>query len=215
MEKRIKKIRGIKRKIRQVTKWLLEEKTLRKDLLEEFNYVYSDIIIHPWCDISIIDSIFPEPEWNIKKIILDSLIEIYFSWKKDLDKYWKPYYLKIWLFEPRFSKSQVVCAIGDSISYYENNFYSYESKKINLNKYGILKEKMNEFNWECKLDEDSLDDNYFSWAVESWTSKDDYISSMKWFKKEKRKKHRVTKLNDWTLEYSFKRWDIWIGELKN
>ena len=62
MEKRIKKIRGIKRKIRQVTKWLLEEKTLRKDLLEEFNYVYSDIIIHPWCDISIIDSIFPEPE---------------------------------------------------------------------------------------------------------------------------------------------------------
>jgi hypothetical protein len=59
------KIRGHKRKHRDIERWRLGNLELRLDLIEKYNYDYIKIFIHPWCDISIIKSEFPEP---IKKL---------------------------------------------------------------------------------------------------------------------------------------------------
>ena len=110
---RQQKIRGFNRRFRDIDIWRSENLDLRLDLIEKYNGDHIDIVVHPWCDISIINSKIPEPKRVTKKLILNGLIDIYESWKVQLNNLGKPYYLKIWLFEPRFSKSQVVCAIAD------------------------------------------------------------------------------------------------------
>lgn len=134
---RNEKIRGHFRRHKQIDKWRQENLALNFDLLEKYNREYAEIIVHPWCDISIIKSAIPNPTRKTKKLILTGLLDIHDSWKKQLDKLGQPYCLKIWLFEPRFSQSQVVCAIKDKIDYYENNFYKPDlPKTINLDNYG-------------------------------------------------------------------------------
>jgi hypothetical protein len=119
---KLKKIRGHNRKHRDIERWRITNLELGLDHLKKYNYDYAKILIHPWCDISITKSEIPVPKGETKQLILSGLIDIYHSWKSTLDEIGQPYYLKIWLFEPRFSRSQVVCAIGDRIDYYENMF---------------------------------------------------------------------------------------------
>jgi hypothetical protein len=155
------KIRGHKRRRKDIEQWRLENLDLRLDLIEKYNYANIDIIVHPWCDISIINSAFPEPKGKTKQLMLNGLIDIYHSWKKQMDKSGQTYYLKIWLYEPRFAKSQVVCAVGDRIDYYENLFIKSDKKKqlMTVN-YCNLKSKLDVLNWQYRLDEDHIENPY-------------------------------------------------------
>ena len=158
---RQRKIRGFNRRIRDIDNWRLDNLDLRLDLIEKYNGDHIDIVVHPWCDISIINSKIPEPKRKTKKLMLNGLIDIYESWKIQLDKLDKPYYLKIWLFEQRFSKSQVVCAIADRIEYYENNFFKPDFKKqFKTSNYGQLSGRLQKFDWDYRLDEDHYENNF-------------------------------------------------------
>ncbi len=206
------KIRGHKRKHRAIERWRLGNLELRLDLIEKYNYDYIKIFIHPWCDISIIKSEFPEPIKKTKQLILNGLIDIYHSWKKQLDKIGQPYYLKIWLFEPRFSKSQVVCAIGDRIDYYENLFFKPENgKQFQSGNYGSLKKRLDAFEWEYHLDEDHIEDDYVG-EPKQYLTNNDFLETKKWFDKTMKKPYRITKLDDAIEYYSFKKGNLWLGE---
>jgi len=217
---RIQKIRGYHRKIQQIENWRNESLELRFDLLMKNNYAYADIVVHPWCDISIINSVFPEPKGKARIQIINGLIDIYESWKKELDKLGKPYYLKIWLFEQRLSKSQVVCAINEKIDYYENLFYHPERgiKSFNPIHFSKLSENLARFLWEYKLDEDKFDNNFIG-ESEMYASIEEYNDAKRWFDKLLKKPHRLIKReqidNEFTELYAFKRGDLWLGEIRN
>ena len=205
------KIRGHKRRQKAIEQWRLENLDLRLDLIEKYNYDYIKIFIHPWCDISIIKSEFPEPKRKTKLLILSGLVDIYHSWKKQLDKIDQPYYLKIWLFEPRFSKSQVVCAIGDRIDYYENLFFKPEnSKQFQSVNYGSLKKSLDAFKWDYRLDEDHVENDYVG-DPKQYLTNNDFLETKRWFDKTMKKPHRTTQLHDVTEYYSFKKGDAWLG----
>lgn len=215
---RKQKIRGHKRRHRHIEEWRLENLNLRFDLFEKYNGDHIDIVVHPWCDISIINSKIPEPKAKTKELMLSGLIDIYESWKKQLDKLGQPYYLKIWLYEPRFSKSQVVCGVGEKIDYYENVFFKPgERKKMKPNNYGQLKSKIESFNWDYHLDEDHYDNTEVG-EPEMYASKQDYEDTKKWFAKLLKKPHRTNKfkepIGNITESYSFTRGEIWLGEKK-
>ena len=215
---RQQKIRGHKKRHLQIEEWRLKNLDLRLDLVEEYNGDHIDIVVHPWCDISITNSIIPEPKGKTKQLMLNGLIDIYHSWKEQLDKLGQPYYLKIWLFEPRFSKSQVVCAIGERIEFYKNNFFEPENKRsFELKNYGKLKNRLEKFNWDYRLDEDHYD-NCEVGDPELYFSEQDYEETKIWFRKLLTKPHRTIKfkepIGDALESYSFRRGDLWIGELK-
>lgn len=181
------------------------------DLIEKYNYEYVKIFIHPWCDISIIKSEFPEPVRKTKQLILNGLIDIYGAWKKQLDNIGQPYYLKIWLCEPRFSKSQVVCAIGDRINYYENLFFNPGQKKqLRTGNYGYLENKLSALNWEYRLDEDHIEDDCVG-EPQQYLTEYDFLETRKWFNKTMKKPHRITALDNAIEYYSFKKGDLWLG----
>ena len=83
---RQRKIRGFNRRFRNIDKWRLRNLDLRLDLIENYKGDHIDIVVHPWCDISIIKSRIPEPKRKTKKLMLNGLIDIYETWKMQLDK---------------------------------------------------------------------------------------------------------------------------------
>ncbi|MCP2044859.1 hypothetical protein [Pontibacter sp. HSC-36F09] len=215
---RIQKVRGHKRRHKQVEEWRRKNLDLNLDYLKRNGSDHIDIIVHPWCDISIIKSSAPAPKGKIKQEILKGLLDIYDCWKLQLDQLSQPYYLKIWLYEPRFSRSQVVCAIGNRIEYYENIFHKPSKvKALQTRNYGILKNRLEQFNWDYHLDEDSYD-NCEIGEPEYYVSKQDFEETKVWFEKQLRKPHRTEKLDEpignITEVYSFKRGSLWLGMKK-
>ncbi|ESU19491.1 hypothetical protein FEDK69T_31630 [Flavobacterium enshiense DK69] len=150
MNKR-KKIRGHKRIQRRIEKWIEQNKTIHVGdfLANQFNYVH--VSFEPYFNISINNNNIAEPKSKTRNKIILGLEEIYDSWKIELDKLNQPYFLKIYLFEPRISKSQVICALGkDNINYYENIFRTIETKNTRSNLLNILAP---DFKWKTHSDD--------------------------------------------------------------
>jgi hypothetical protein len=187
-------------------------------LLNKRDRHYVKIRVPPWGGISLANTVTPEPTGKTKQKILNGLLDIYEDWKNQLDKLGQPYHLKIWLFEPRFSQSQVVCAIGDRVDFYENTFYKPDANKtIRLDNYGSLKTRLSKFNWDYRLDEDYYDNNQVG-EPEVYASRQDYEGAVKWFENLLKKPHRTHRfkeaIGEATESYSFKRGDIWLGGQK-
>jgi hypothetical protein len=209
---RQRKIRGHNRRRRQIEEWAQENLNVRFDLLESYGSDHIDITVHPYCDISVVKSIIPEPKGKTRLLILSGLIDIYNSWKIQLEKTGKPYYLKIWLFEPRFSKSQVVCAVGERIDFYNNTFEKPDcSQAINPDNYGKLKSKLAGFSWENRLDVDYYDSHEVG-SPDLYASVEDYEEYKKWFSRLLKKPHKTVKIDETTESYCFTRGNVWLGE---
>ena len=215
---RKKKIRGHKRRWKDVENWRLDslDINLTDYLMNESDRFYSKIWVHPWSGLSFTNSVTPEPKGKTKQKMLSGLLDIYEDWKNQLDKLGQPYYLKVWLFEPRFSKSQVVCAIGENMDFYKNTFFKPEKTcKLNTDNYGQLKNRLENFTWDYRYDEDHYDNTQIG-EPEDYASRQDYEDMEKWFKKLLNKPHRTYTFKEPIVEmtesYSFKRGDIWLGE---
>ncbi len=213
---RYRKIRGNNRRLRNVESWRLYSLKYGIKYVKINERDHFDIVVHPWCDISATRSAFPEPNGKIRKQMLEGLLDIYDDCKIKLDELGQPYYLSIWLYEPRFSKSQVVCAIGDSLNFYNTSFFkpNYD-KRINLKPYGNLKERLSQFNWSMHFDEDVFFNNQVG-SVEQYCSIKDYEETVTWFNKLLKRPHRTDKITEEISDveemYFFKQGYVWIGE---
>ncbi|WP_104734373.1 hypothetical protein [Hanstruepera ponticola] len=210
-----KKIRGHNRIWKDIEKWKNANLKLDLENLKHRERDYVKIWVHPFSGISLTNSQNPEPRGETKERILNGLFDIYENWKNQLDELNEPYYLKIWLFESSFSKSQVVCAIGNSIDFYNTTFNSPENvEEFKTDFVGIKKKRIENFNWEHKLDEDFM----FSTDIgnpEDYENEKEYLEDKKWFNDRLKKKHTRKTLNDGTETYAFELGKVWIGENKN
>ena len=210
-----KKIRGYKRKWKNISNWISvnENLDIRDLMINERDYV--KIQVPPWSSITLTNSKFPEPKGETKKRIIQGFIDIYMKWKVQLDKLEDPYYLKIWLFEPRFSQSQIVCAIGDNTEFYENTFSKSNIKKeLRLENYGHLEPQLEKFKWDLRLDEEYYDNTEVG-TPDEYENHKEYEENKKWFERKLRKPHRTTKTVNHYGEkiecYFFTKGCVWIG----
>jgi hypothetical protein len=187
--KRIIKLRGNSKRFSAVENWVQRNKELDLEYLQENKRDYCKIRVTPWgTRISITNSRYPELSGQIKIKIIEGLLKIYDSWKEQLDKLGKPYYLKVWLYDPNVSRSQVVCAIDDCIDYYEKIFHKSENtKQLDFDKYVSLKNRIDKYNWERSLDEDVVFESEYNELLDS-----EYLS---YFNKMKNNSQRKEELN--------------------
>lgn len=214
---RRKKIKGHNRRHRQIEKWRLENCSLdlASFLKETRNYYYAKIMISPWYDLSGIKSAIPQPNKKTRQKMLNGLLNIYDNWKSQLGTIGQPYYLKIWLFEPRFAKSQVVCAIGNRINFYEHTFYKPDNgKMLNTAIFGALKQKAEKLSWDYCLDEEHFDNSELQ-TPEDYATPEEYEEAKRWFAKLLKKPHRLTQfsapIGNATESYSIKKGIVWVG----
>lgn len=116
------KIRGWKRRVRDIERWKAYNMQLDLSLLEKYDRDYVKL-----GSLSFY-SLFRKynlPTWY-KRLIIQALIEVYDSWKQDLEKLDEPYYLKVWIFEEDILYSQVVASYREMLHFYDTTFIEIE-----------------------------------------------------------------------------------------
>lgn len=207
-----KKVRGHRRRWKHIDQWIAANKCLNAYYLQEHKRAYVKIRLAPWGNISITNSFIPQPRKKTKQKIILGLLSIYESWKHYLDSLGQPYYLKIWLFDPRFDQSQVVCAVNDYVHFYDETFCNPDSKeKFPFHSYSKLNNELSKYVWEYRLDEDYYDADEPG-KPEHYASIKEYEASKKWFRKLLQKPHKTLRYNENQSEsYVFKRGSVWLG----
>lgn len=211
---KVQKIRGQKRKSKEIDVWIKNNLMYHTKYLQQYQYDYCEILVHPWCDISIRNSLIPEPRGENRKKIIAGLLDIYESWKIELDALGEPYYLKIWLYSPHLSKSQVVCAIGDKIDFYDECFEkSVSPKAFAFQNYGALAARLSLYKWMRFEHEMVLENDYLA-QPENYRNLKDYLDEKKWLSRKLKRPHRTFQLIEKEIErtfYAFPQGTIWVG----
>jgi len=207
-----KKSRGHKRLWKEISEWIESNKEL--DTNQLFNFGRHNIKV-PLSEDYSTNSRSAEYKRKTRSLILKGLLDIHDQWKQALDKIGEPYYLKIWLYDNRFSNSQVVCAIGPYLDFYETTFHKPEAQKeIDLSSYGALTEQMKELTWQYAWDEEHYNNTSLG-EIEEYETENKFYASRRWFKKRLKKSYR--KMNNSNPEseikeyHSFRYGTVWIG----
>ncbi|PCI35958.1 MAG: hypothetical protein COB60_01265 [Flavobacteriaceae bacterium] len=152
---------------------------------------------------------------ELRKKIIGTLLETYFEWKNELDKLNKEYYLAIWLYNPRMLKSEIVCAIGEKVAYYENESFlvSNKNSEFDLNYFGELSTELQKFTWDRKIDLDSVHEWEINFPKEQYEFEKEYNKDQKFYKKLIQKKFHVVEKDNEKI-YFHPKGDVWIGKLK-
>ena len=210
----MKKIRGNKRRIKQIENWRINNLEIDLDYLEKTNKDYVKCRIFPWNPVAISIHNYPNPKGKIRKKIIESFFDIYESWNIQLKQLGKPFYLKIWMFEPDIYNSQVVCAINEKIEYYENIFHKPEQqKKLAKSSLEKISNRIDEYNWNYNIEEYPIFENEY--LREKFASDKDYLEEQKWLKSELKKPFReINQVREGITEKIFliKGSDVWLGE---
>lgn len=119
-----KKIRGWKRKIRQIEHWKMRHIDLDIEQLCRNSRDYVKLWIDPFYRL-----IRRDPPMWYSRLMLEAMSEVYQSWNQQMEKLKEPYYLKLWLYYPHFINSQVVVAFRESLNYYDHIFHESNDKK--------------------------------------------------------------------------------------
>ncbi len=112
-----KKVRGWKRRLRQLERFRLAHRALDVETLRQSHYDYVKIWLDPWSRLGGRNP----PVWYRRRI-LAALLDIHDAWREALEAAGEPYYLEVWLFHPDFHRSQVVAALDWRMDHYQNVF---------------------------------------------------------------------------------------------
>jgi hypothetical protein len=207
-----KKSRGHKRLWKDINEWVESNKELDTDQL--FSSGRNNIKV-PLSEDYSNNSKTAEYKGKTRRLVLKGLLDIHRQWKKALDKIGEPYYLKIWLYEPHFSLSQLVCGIGPFLNFYDKSFHFSETdKEIDSNNYGTLSNQMSDLDWKYALDEIHAN-AFFVGEKDTYSSEKEYYKLRRWYNNRLKTIHRITESVNTEGEnkqiHSFKKGIVWIG----
>ncbi|HEY4430695.1 MAG TPA: hypothetical protein VGN87_06615 [Paenibacillus sp.] len=200
-----KKIRGWKRRIKEIEQWKQRHIDLDIERLCRNNRYHVKLWIDPFYRLTRRNP----PMWY-SRLILESMIEVYQSWSLQMKRINEPFYLKIWLYNPNFINSQIVVAFRECLNFYDNTFdKSNDNKEFPSHLYGRIL-GLQEFKWELAIDSD---DYWFSELQEDIdlgfrTDKDIEVI------KNKAYKYETVKLSfGEDTVYNVRVGDVWLGEI--
>lgn len=200
-----KKIRGWRRRIKQIEQW--KQRFIDLDLEELFhnNRDYVKLWIDPFFRLTRRNP----PIWY-SRLLLEAMIEVYQSWYEQMQRLNEPFYLKIWLYHPNFIHSQIVVAFRECLHFYDNTFEESNDKKAFPSQlYGKIA-GLQDFKWELALESEyyRLAELQADVGLGFRTNKSIEVIKNKAYKQETIK---VSTGED--SVYSVKLGDVWLGEL--
>jgi hypothetical protein len=208
-----KKIRGQKRLRKKIESWRESSLYPNMEMIKKNHYDYVKVWVSPYNNLRFKERDYTGPTTKNRRLILSALMDIYYSWDLELKKMNIPYYLRIWLYEPRITSSQVVCGIDDRIEHYENAF-PWAANKIGFtpDRYKDLANRIDEFNWIKAVDEEIIENDF--WPKDQYKTEGDYFFDQRMFKKLEKLEIRKKNLSDETkklMRYYVPKGHIWIG----
>lgn len=150
------KIRGWKRRLYHIENWYKNNTYPDFEAFEKYYEDYVKIRIDPWnrvCERN-------PPHWY-SKAILARLIDIYDRWEIEYEKQNKLFDLQIWINDPNFIRSQIVCAKVDKEGIKRNNYFrkANEQTIFPKSKWNSKVYDLDKFVFEEYMDEDFAFEN--------------------------------------------------------
>lgn len=182
------------------------------ELLKKRKYLQAGIHVPPWYNYELCNHNTFRPSGDVRNCIFSGLLTIYERWNEQLGAQSDSYYLKVWLHDPRFSRSKVCCAIADQIDLVKRSFHKPEIiSSFPEQKFKIPENKKNSLTWDECLDED---------LVASTDNNESFLSSF--LKPSSQKKNKDRKRNtelfnidgqEFKLDF-ITRGRVWVGEIR-
>jgi hypothetical protein len=208
---RYRKVRGHTRILKDIEDWKNYNKDLDLEYLDNAKRNYCKFWVSPYCDIAVLNSEIPTPKGKVRSKIIASFIEIFDAWDEKLKTLNKPYHLVLWFFEDNLERSQVVCGIDGLIDFYKISFYRpEEQKKIPLQNFGKLADKLAEFNWVYAHEEGYFTSTDVQDEIE-FVEEGDSNELLKQFKRRIKTSYRTSENAEGEITYFQKIGNIWIG----
>ncbi len=117
------------------------------------------------------------------------------------------------MYEPRISKSQVVCAIDEKIEYYENIF---EKADFKPNDSPFTNQLSVEFKWQPNIDEEPYWKSDLLWPIDQYERIEDCYSDRRLLKKLKKGNFKNKEIDspngDKDTIYFLPKGKIWVGK---
>jgi hypothetical protein len=212
-----KKIRGLRRRQKELNQWMEFHKEINIERLKKDGYVYAKAKFGPWANL-VTETPYPS---IYRRQLFSSLIKFYFSWKQALEKEFDHYYLRIWLFYPRFINSQIVAAIGDKADYYENLFeIQKQEKDFPLSVFNHEIDNIARFVWKTGIDEDYyLESEFKEIKISDYSYPDAFFADQRFYRSliKENVPFRLIKNEQSGKEeklYRKHKGGLWIGEIK-
>lgn len=197
--------------LKDIANWIELNKNLEVDYLKEQKRVNVKFLVEPWCNLKMDDSVISPPEGVYKEAFLNGLVQIYHSWKQALEQLKEPYYLKIWLFEKQLHRSQVVCAIEDSLEFYTSVFEPCETSSFLVDSGHAKDIKESNLQWEPSY-ELQLYEADFVGELSHYSSEQEYLESKEWFELNVIQKAYTTMPYGKSFCYLVKADTVWLGQ---
>lgn len=178
------------------------------DYMERSQFDYGKLTIHPFYSFEPIRL----PHWY-KTLLFEALVDVYLHWHKSMSSTGEGFYLKLWVFDPNFIRSQVVTAYRDKLDKYDNTFEApVKDKPFPFNEYPSLKEKLEQFDWSLKNSVSAYLDSELQSDVALGIHTDKEVQLIK---------QKAYKTEDWTnFENTPDKWyyvradKVWLGTLR-
>ena len=202
-----KKIRGWKRHKRRIEKWKQSAIDLNMDYVRKYQKDYVKLW-HP------VYSLIPEnpPAW-FNRLLLEAMIDVYLNWHEKMKAENEEFYLKMWLYDPDFMRSQIVVSYKYCIDYYNNTFDKHPIvKPFPIHTYASLEDKLSLFQWELHIDADEYWDSELIEDIELGFKTVTEVEDIK-SKSYQTKKIQLSYGDD--TRYRVDTGDVWLGTLKH
>ncbi|WP_421893937.1 hypothetical protein [Marinoscillum sp.] len=201
----MKKIRGTDRRIKRIEQRIEQDSLLDVESLNSnhyFNFQFED-----WYGERF------GQQRKFRKWIVEQLLNIHNNWDDQLRNLNKPYYLSIWLYEPRLIKSEVVCAIDEKIEYYQNDAFlpSKNQTEFNPANYGHLKQQLEPFNWLRKVDMEPYHEWEINWPLNGYDNPKDYYRDQRFYKKVMDMQFHIATDDEGKKIYFHPKGTMWMG----
>ncbi|MHC5352775.1 hypothetical protein ACYSNX_01050 [Myroides sp. LJL115] len=194
-----------------IARWIESSKNLEINYLSKQKRVNVKFLVEPWCNLNMDDSPVLPLEGEYKEAFLNGLVEIYHSWKQTLEQLKEPYYLKIWLFEKQLHRSQVVCAIEESLDFYASVFEPCETSSFLVDSSHAKKIKQTSIQWEPSY-ELQLYEADFVGDLSQYSSEKEYLESKEWFELNVIEKAYTIMPYGKSICYLVKTDTVWLGQ---
>ena len=195
-----KKIRGWKRRIKQVNKWgeIIKTPFIDRFLSQNDSNTYYRCTISPFYALE-----KRQPPLWFFKLIISKFILAYFEWDKVFKKLVIPYDLQIWIYDPHFIWSEIICYRMEGDNELRRHVWESENQKAFPSKrFKHESYDLEQFSWKYGDEEHVI----FESDLEDEETTASELLNQSFIKKQQF-------LDE--VYYAKKIGDIWIGRLKS
>jgi hypothetical protein len=113
---RRKKLRGQRRRFRMLEEWKQSYLKLEIEFLKEHHSIRARVPNAFWIDSQHKTSAMPPHSWQ--RWLVNAMLEIHASWKRQLEELGEPYFLEIRIQLPNFQDASIIASFRDRLYFY-------------------------------------------------------------------------------------------------